>query len=150
MVQEARSWRENASQQAQDDLESLFAECMDVAFQLLSKNKAFYPFALTLSKDGKFAIAGTFNGEEHPLSQDVVSELKAALTMSRNEIKAAAIVDDVKVDRRYDAVRASMEHCEGTAIEIIVPYEMSVIFKKVKLKTEESAAFPIEKYIWND
>ena len=133
MEKEAPYWRETASQQAQDEVDLLFGECMNFAVQLLSKQKEFYPFSLTLSKDDEIAIVGTYSGEERPLSQDVISDLKDALSSSRDNLRAAVIVDDVKVDHKYDAVRASIEHCEGAVFEIVIPYEIKGIFKKVKL-----------------
>jgi len=128
----------------------MFGECLNLAVFLLNKNKEFYPFALTLSKSNDIAIVGTYDGRERPLSEEVISDLKAALLQSRDEIKVAAIVDDVKVDRRYDAIRARVEHCEGTAYEIIAPYEMKGIFKKAKLIMETSSISHTDKYVWKD
>ena len=142
------SWRETASKQTQDDLDSMLGECISVAFKMLSKEREFYPFALTTSKDNKKTLVGTHQGEEYPLSEDVIADLKKILIQTRDGIKVAAIVDDIKVDGKYDAIRTIMEHREGLAFEIIVPYSISGILKKVKLGTERSTASHIEKFVW--
>ena len=149
-MEENISWRENISQQAQDEMDKLFSAGIDIAFDLLSKNKEFYPFGLQIPKNGDVDIVAVHQGEERPLSQDVISDLKAVLSSSRNDFKAAAIVYDVKVNRKDDAIVVLMEHCEGEAIEVIAPYEISGIFKKVKLRLERSEAYFAEKYIWAD
>lgn len=129
-------------------MELLFSECMNMAIWTLNKYKEFYPFALALSKDNEITIVAIDRGEERPLSEDIISDLKAALPESRGGFKVAAIVDDVKIDKKDDAIRVSAEHFDGTAIEIISPYEMKGIFKKVKMKTEVAIVSYIEKFVW--
>ena len=121
---------------------------MRTAIRLLNKNKEFYPFALTLSKDDEITLVATDRGEERPLSEDVIADLKVALPESRNEFTAAAIVDDIRINKKDDAIRVSAEHCDGTAIEIISPYEIKGIIKKVKMKTEVAIVSHIEKFVW--
>jgi len=67
------SWRDNASIQAQGDLDGLFSESLNAAIHFLGKNKEFYPFALALSTDGKSSVAVTGQDEEFPDSQSRIT-----------------------------------------------------------------------------
>jgi hypothetical protein len=52
------SWRDSASQSAQDDLDGLLNLVLPLAEDLLGKHAEFYPFGGTVSNDGEAALTG--------------------------------------------------------------------------------------------
>jgi hypothetical protein len=67
------SWRDSASQQAQDDLDGLLNMTLPFAQQMLSKSGEFYPFGATVTTKGETRLLAGDLGHEHPASADVHS-----------------------------------------------------------------------------
>lgn len=121
------SWRENASQQAQDDLDGLFGSALDFAQQQLDKNGEFYPFAFTVNRDGTQQIEMADTGAEYPDSAELLTMLTAGLSAKRDDLRATALVADVSLpESDRDAVRVTVEHAEGVALTILLPYELQL------------------------
>jgi hypothetical protein len=150
MDQETSSWTEGLSRQTQDDIDRLFDEGIDTAIGMLNKTKKLHPIALTLSKNNEISFLWVEPpGEEMPY-EDIIPTLKAKLSASRDDIKAAAIIGHVKIDKKYDVIKTFIEHCDGTAFDFYDLFEISGIFKKVKIKQGESFMQDAEKCIWID
>jgi len=142
------SWRNNASQQAQDDLDALFNDSLNAAIHFLNKNKAFSPFALTSSIEDKPALVAVGHEKEFPDSQSIISYLISSLQSTNDNYKAIGIIADVSIDQgKNSAIRISLEHRENIAIEIIVPYSIHGIIRK-EIKIGEFSASSIENFIW--
>lgn len=117
------SWRDAASQQAQDDLDGLLGPALGFAEQQLDKRGEFYPYAIVMDNDGQQRIITTDTGEEQPASADLITALISALSEERNDLRAAAIVADVRVPEiGSDAVRVTLEHAEQVALSVLLPY----------------------------
>jgi hypothetical protein len=143
------SWREGVSKEAQNDLDSLFEQGLKDAAGFLKKYKEFYPLGLVVKNDGEIRRAATYDGNEYPASGDVIADLKKAFISTKNETRAAAIIYDARINEGEDAVCLSLEHRQGVAIKITVPYAFKGLFKKsLKLKTESASVSYGERVIW--
>ena len=140
------SWRASTSQQAQDDLDDLLSAVLPFATRSLEKYGEFFPFAATVATDGEVRLVGADPGDgEHPNSSDVLTLLREGITADRDSLRAAAYVADVLVEGS-DTVLVQLEHREGTALEVLVPYARSR-FRKT-LKTGGLSVQAGERYAW--
>jgi hypothetical protein len=117
------SWRDVASQQAQDDLDGLSNTTLPFAKQMLEKSGEFFPFGATVAVSGETAfLAGDPGQGEHPRSTDVLSLLVDGLRIKRADLRAVATCFDVRLPDS-DAVRVELEHQEGQALAVMLPYK---------------------------
>lgn len=121
------SWRDTTSTAAQDDLDGLLNAVIPFAEQHLVEHGGLYPFAGALSAGGEIDILAFEPDEgEEPEVEDVLAQLHAAAGETAGSGRAAAFVTDVIVDNDGDgdaeALRIEMEHREGIAFEIFLPY----------------------------
>lgn len=142
------SWRSTASQQAQDDLDSLVNACLPFAQQQLERRGEFFPFGASIAADGETKmIAGDPGQGEHPLSSDVVSIMVDGLRARRDSLRAAAIATDVRLTDG-DAVRVELEHAEGHAIAVFLPYKKKRLGRGLEFQTLRAG--PGRRQIWAD
>lgn len=119
------SWRDSASPQAQDDLDGLLGVAIEFAQQQLDTRGEFFPYAAAVGTDGQAEMiaARPDPHDEHPASADVIDACIAALTNKRGQIRAGAVVADVRLsDQGSDAIRVDLEHAEGHALTVLLPY----------------------------
>lgn len=119
------SWRENASSQSQDDLDCLLDAALGFAQQQLDARGEFFPYAAAIGTDGEAELitARPDADDERPRSVDVIDACVAALVSQRDYIRAGAIVADVRLaDQNRDAIRVELEHVEGHALAVLLPY----------------------------
>jgi hypothetical protein len=117
------SWRDSASQQAQDDLDSLVNACLPFAEEMLQRRGEFFPFGASISMAGETSMLGGDPGQgEHPQSGEVISTLVDGLRRQRGALRAAAVAADVRTPNG-DAIRVELEHAEGQAIAVLLPYK---------------------------
>ncbi|MCP3883154.1 MAG: hypothetical protein GY701_32860 [Sulfitobacter sp.] len=140
------SWRDSASQQAQDDLDELLNASLPFAQQLLDRHGEFFPFAATMTASGETRlVAGDPDQGEQPNSTDVLQTLAAGLRSELDQLRATALISDLRlVDS--DAVRVELEHSEGHALAVLLRY------KKRRLRRGadygDLAAAPADRQIW--
>lgn len=117
------SWRDSASERAQEDLDSLLNTALGFAQHQLAKRGAFYPYAAAIRVDGEpeMIAAMPAEGGEHPQAADVLASCFSALTDRRDSIRAGAVVSDVRT-RDTEAIRVDLEHGEGQALAVLLPY----------------------------
>lgn len=117
------SWRDAASQEAQNELDGLLDPALGFAQQQLDKYREFYPYAVVVDADGQQRMVAAETGTERPPSADLITLLVAALAEQRDELRAAALVADVHLaELKSDAIRVSLEHSEGVALSVLLPY----------------------------
>jgi hypothetical protein len=141
------SWRNSASQLAQDDLDELLNAVLPFAIETLGSRGELYPFGATIAKDGLTALSAADPGVgERPNSNEVLSLLRDGVTADKDSLRAAAYVADVRVEGG-DAIRVELEHSEGVAIVVLVPYSRSRLRKSVKVG--EMRVQPGELHAWD-
>lgn len=140
------SWRDAASKQAQDDLDRLLDESLPFARDLLERNGEFFPYAIALSTSGEFRpVAGDPGEGDQPSSVAVLQTLLDGLRGQTTENRAAAMVSDVRLPDS-DAIRVELEHSEGQAIVVLLPYRKKRLRKGVDYG--EVFASQGERQIW--
>ena len=140
------SWRATASASAQEDLDGLLNLVLPLAQELLGKNGQFYPFGGSVSNDGEASLtAADPDLGDHPQPEQVLAALYDGARASVAGIRAAAFVVDV-IANGSDAVRVELEHQDGIALVVLVPYRPSTL-KRVP-KFEQMSVSPGEPRVW--
>lgn len=128
------SWRDDVPVPVQDDVEECFGAVLDLAGHLLGKHGEFFPVGATLASPGGQAdlmAVGDDGLGEQPESTAVLERLYGAAAAQRASIVAAAFASDVRLADGQDAVRVEVEHVNGPALEIVVPYRRSRLRRSV-------------------
>jgi len=116
------SWREAASQEAQDDLDGLVNATLPFAQQMLERHGEFFPFAAAVTSDGTVELLGSDpSPDDRPASTDVLNQLVGGLRDQVGNLRATALVADVRAGES-DAVRVVLEHRDGHAVCVLLPY----------------------------
>jgi hypothetical protein len=125
------SWRDSASGQAQADLDALLSAVLPFAERTLSKYGEMFPFGAAVSSQGQLEmLAGDSGSGGKPASEAVLQALYDGSRASCDTRRAFAFVADVRADGA-DAVRVELEHQEGAAIVVLVPYCRGRLTKKI-------------------
>ena len=117
------SWRDETSDQAQDDLDGLLDLGLRTGREQLEVAGEFYPFAVALDEAGETRLVQP----ELPARKGVadVAEVHElcwqALAAEAGSLRAAAVVTNVG-GAGEDAIAVALEHREGVAIEVFLPY----------------------------
>ena len=120
----------------EEECEVLLDKLLPFAEDQLRKNCEFYPFAAVLLTDDSVELTANYDGNDHPNSKDVLSDLVQIHKQLANEgkIKASGIVWNAGVNsaegKPTDAIIASFEHKEGYSVIVGEPYKIG-FFKKV-------------------
>jgi len=118
------SWRDDTSQQVQDELDDLLDVSLRAAQQRLDDVGEFYPFAVTIAELGRAGVL-TPQVQTGPRAvADVAEVFELCWTTLRAEAdtaRAAAVVTNVG-GPDGDAIAVALEHREGPAIEVFLPY----------------------------
>ena len=141
------SWRATTPQPIQDDLDSLVGMAIDAAQALLAKNDEFFPLGVSITLDGEEHLLAADPGlGEHPESLAVLDSLYAGVVASRERLRGAAFVADVRVDG-MDAIRVQAEHRDGgPAVEVLLRYEKKRFRKSVEYGAVTASSGP--RRIW--
>jgi hypothetical protein len=121
---------------AHPDLDQLLNAVLPFAKQMIEKHGEFYPFGSTMLLDGNINSDAAYDGNEHPLSQDVIDMLTRSFHQQAidGKLRAAGICYDVRVIPpgqaiKTDAVCISLEHSEGQSIDVYLPYKKGLLGK---------------------
>jgi hypothetical protein len=145
------SWRDTASPQAQADLDGLLNAALGFAQHQLAERGEFFPYATVVRTDGEAEmIAASPNpANDRPASSDVISSSVAQLISRRHQLRAAAVVADVSApELGGDAIEVSLEHAEGPALRVLLPYTKRRFRKGIEygqVRAESGA-----RRIWSD
>lgn len=102
----------------------------------IKKHREFHPLAAVMLMDGSIEMTGSYDGNEHPRSEDVLQTLKQIHKQlaSDGTIKASGIVWDGFVvpaaGKPSDAILVSLEHKDGYSVIVGEFYKFG-LFKKV-------------------
>ena len=120
------SWRDIASPEAQDDLDGLLNTMLGFGQQQLAQHGEFFPFAAAVGSDGavEMIAARPHTHDDRPASAEVIDACLATLNSKRDAIRAGAIASDVRVGAPVagDAIQVDLEHAEGHALTVLLPY----------------------------
>lgn len=108
--------------------------------ELLKKNGEFFPVASAIQTNDSVAQVGTYDGNERPLSDKLISDFKTGLRARKEDYQAIAIFYDVRVidpntNLKTDAVAVFIEAREENSAQIFYyPYllnaEKQLIFSE--------------------
>ncbi len=105
------------------------------AQQMIEKRGEFYPFGASVTSDGETRmVAGDPDGTEHPPSQAVLETILEGFRGSREALRAVAICSDVRLSDG-EAARVELEHREGQAIAVLLPYKRKRLARGVGFQT---------------
>jgi hypothetical protein len=114
---------------ANADLEELMNALIPFAQHMLAEAGEFYPFGATMGQDGEVEQVGAGGEDEHPESQELIELLTESFRQEAAEgaLRAAGICFDVRVTppgskKRSDAICCQLEHADGDALEVFIPY----------------------------
>lgn len=119
------SWRDTASAQAQADLDGLLNAALGFAQHQLVERGEFFPYAAVVTTGGEAEMveAPPSPADDRPASSDVIASCMAQLNSRRHHLRATAIVADVRMpELGGDAIEVSLEHAEGPALRVLLPY----------------------------
>ncbi len=130
------SWRDSASPAAQQDLEGLIEPALGFAQQQLAKYGEFFPYAVVVRADGQTEMihARPDADDERPASADVIDACRTTLAERRDQLRAAAVVE--------------LEHAEGPALTILLPYSKKWFGRGIDYGTLQAAAGT--RHVWPD
>jgi hypothetical protein len=118
-------WRDDASEEVQDDFDRLAEVTLAAARSFLDLEGAFIPFPMAIKTDGVLAPIG----QDQPVTPtapdvaEVMDGLVGLFRERRGSIRALAIGADVLIPgEMMDAIEVRLEHRDGLAITILVPY----------------------------
>jgi len=114
-----------------NDIERLLDSTFPFVENLLKEYGEFFPLASAIQTNDSIAQVGTFDGDDRPLSTQVIFDLKKAFIAKRNNYKSIAIFYDVKItdpttNLKTDAIAVYVESENGkTAYTFYYPYELT-------------------------
>lgn len=168
------TWRDEASPQAQADLDELLSAALGAAMEHLEKNGEFYPFAMsvdgppTQDENGEYTAVSNSSSApevdlvfadpavlgEQPESETVLEELRRILKVrAENENRtvaqrATAIVLQVVVPQFGDAVRVDLEHAEQIQLMVLAPVQAKGKSRKRSYDFGDLRLLPGQRHIW--
>ncbi|MBC7590232.1 MAG: hypothetical protein H7226_04200 [Salinibacterium sp.] len=120
------SWRDVLSVSARTDVDRMLSAALSMAKQQLSGSSEFDPFALVTDIDGRLLAADVdLTGlGRHPESDKIADAATARLRMLAPTARASALTVNTRLsERRTDAVEVRLEHREGAALMVFLPYK---------------------------
>jgi hypothetical protein len=121
------NWREGASEEVQDDFDRLAEVTIAAARNFLDQGGDFIPFPMVIKADGELALIGLEQPvtPSVPNAQNVMKGIVELFRERRGSIRALAIGADVQVpEEATDAIEVRLEHRDGLAVTVIVPYQI--------------------------
>ncbi|WP_255789363.1 hypothetical protein [Mycobacteroides abscessus] len=117
-------WRSIASPQAQDDVDKLFGDAIKFVAVELAHADDFAPFMMVISLAGEISVRRSAIATTPRDEVGVVRGLE--LPGDGDQLRARAAVLDVTalVPVAGDAIKIKIEHAEGIAIDMLVPYRI--------------------------
>jgi hypothetical protein len=116
---------------AHPDLNRLLEAMTPLSKRLLDEFGDFLPYGAFMKLDGTIVDCAVSGEEEHPPSKELIQALTLDFQKraAKGEIRAAGICCDVKVatpenPEKTDAVQFALEHRNGEAVDVFLPYDL--------------------------
>jgi hypothetical protein len=130
-------------------MDRLLQEALPWAQKFLNKYGEFVPFAVAMPETGEPQMFAAYDGSEHGSTADLLKLLYEGLHGKAGEIRAAAVAVDVRLKEiQSDAIRVEIEHREGVAIGVVLPYRVNKKLLGRELSYGEMVAVEAERRIW--
>jgi len=114
-----------------NDAERLIESTMPFVEELLRNYGEVYPVAYAITANDSIAQVGVLNGNDQPLSSDLLEDLKKGIRAKRIEYKTIAIFYDVRTvepdsGNNTDAIAVYIEsRVDNTAFTVYYPYSLT-------------------------
>jgi|GEM_PF-1100259 len=135
------TWRDLTSERAQADFDGLLRAVVPFAEQQLTAHGELWPYGAAVSTDGETSLAAVDDSSAPLESEAILRGLYEGARARADDQRAVAFVADVLARGTY-AVRVELEHREGVALVVLLPYKRSVFKKTVSLKQMSVSAAP--------
>ena len=121
---------------AHPDLNALKDALLPLAKRMLATYGEFFPYGAFMRPNGEIVDCGVQDRDEHPPSEKLLHVLTREFRRRavNKEIRAAGICCDVKVSRpgsdvKTDAIQFRLEHVNGEAVDVFIPYKLVSVGK---------------------
>jgi hypothetical protein len=142
------SWRDSLSEQARADVDGLLDVALPLAQQMLEERDEFIPYAMKLTEGGDTEVVAVSEGER-PALTEILARLYLGLNAERQSLRATAVVSDVRIAAPTGgAIRVEIEHRDGAAIAVLLPYSKKPFGRGVTYG--DLQAMPGEPKIWSE
>ena len=112
-----------------DDLNQLLNALIPYAQQMLNQQGQFVPFACAISAAGEVEMIGGQPGSDETTTQEIHDVLLKELQQGARggKYRAVGLCSDVRVrcgeaPEPSEAISVGLEHSDGTAIDVYLPY----------------------------
>ena len=143
-------WRDDASEEVQDDFDRLAEVTLAAARSFLDLEGSCIPFPMAIKTDGVLAPIG-LEQPKSPTAPDILEVLDGLIELfreRRGSIRALAIGADVLIPgEMMDAIEVRLEHRDGIAIKILVPYQIDPLDDTYLY--DEPRTIPGDRIIWD-
>jgi len=116
--------------------DELLNALLPFARQMLEKHGAFHPFGAFVDQEGKIALLGAYDGNEHPPAQTLIGMMVESLKVEapKRGHRAIGICFDVLVSlpghsAKTDAIQVAIEYADGEAVDVYLPYRKNWLGK---------------------
>jgi len=133
------------------ECETLMNAVLPFAEQMLVSYGEFFSFGGAMRPNGEMVSIGSYDGQEHPKSADVIALMKKCLIAAarKGEYKATAIVHDARLTlpsgEASDAITVSLNHRDNYSIVVFFPYKIesgTLTFRDAIAQKGEADIFP--------
>jgi len=114
-----------------NDIEQLLNNTIPFVEELLKKYGEFFPVASAAKTDGSVVQVGTYDGDEKPLSDKLITDFKTAFKAKRDSYRSITIFYDVSVinpetEQKVDAIAVFVEtKCDNDAYTFYFSYSLT-------------------------
>jgi hypothetical protein len=119
-----------------EDVDALINDLLPFAEKMLRKNREFLPFGGRIKTDGEIVWEGAYDGDELPLSQNLIDILHGShrRLAGNHELRACAVVYDIRTippgrSKKQDAICFALDHIGGYSAYIVFPYKFTLLGK---------------------
>lgn len=136
------NWGDGLSEVAKTEMDKVLTAAVTFAKSMLEEQGAFYPYAVKLTEGGDTEMVTVPSG-----SDDAMATLLGGLAGQRFELRVGAVVAAVHLESiASDAVRVDIEHRDGAALTLVLPYTRKKLRKKIDWGEMQSMV--VEPRIW--
>jgi hypothetical protein len=144
------SWPGEASDEVQEDFDRLAEVTIAAAQNFLDLNGDFIPFPMAIKADGELALIGLEQPEtpRPPDPNEVIDGIVGLFRDRRGSVRALAIGADIEISAEaMDAIEVRLEHRDGFAITVVVPYQLDPLDDSYLY--DEPRVTPAQPRIWD-